>query len=144
MPLITRSAIVPYSVEQMFALVNNISAYPEFIPGCIASRVLAQHGCELTAEMNISKAGISKSFTTHNIIKKNKSIMMDLVEGPFSSLVGDWRFIQLSDDVSQVELYLNFELKNKFLDITLGKIFQEIANGMVMAFTRRAKEVYSA
>ncbi|AIN47490.1 ubiquinone-binding protein [Candidatus Palibaumannia cicadellinicola] len=144
MPLITRSVIVPYSAEQMFALVNNISAYSEFIPGCIASRVLTQHGSELTAEMNVSKAGISKSFTTHNIMNKNKSIIMDLVEGPFSSFAGDWRFIPLSDDVSQVELHLNFEFKNKLIDMALGKIFKEMANGMVMAFTRRAKEVYSA
>ncbi|AHF74643.1 Putative oligoketide cyclase/lipid transport protein [Candidatus Sodalis pierantonius str. SOPE] len=144
MPHITRSALVPYSAEQMFALVNDISAYPEFIPGCTASRVLEQNGSELTAEMNVSKAGISKSFTTRNVITENQSIVMRLVEGPFSSFAGDWRFIPLSEEASKVEFHLDFEFKNKLIELAFGRIFKEMANSMVMVFTRRAKEVYHA
>lgn len=142
MPHITRSALVPYSAEQMFTLVNDISAYPEFIPGCTASRVLEQNGSELTAEMNVSKAGISKSFTTRNVITENQSIVMRLVEGPFSSFAGDWRFIPLNEEASKVEFHLDFEFKNKLIELAFGRIFKEMANSMVMAFTRRAKKVY--
>ncbi|AKZ66096.1 Putative oligoketide cyclase/dehydratase [Candidatus Palibaumannia cicadellinicola] len=125
-------------------MVNDINAYHEFIPGCITSKILKQYdSSELTAEMNIYKAGISKSFTTHNIMKKNKSIMMDLVEGPFRSFFGYWHFIPLNEKLSKVELYLNFELKNQLINIALGQIFTEIVNSMIMAFTMRAKEVYS-
>lgn len=144
MPHITRSALVPYSAEQMFALVNDISAYPEFIPGCTASRVLEKNGSELTAEMNVSKAGISKSFTTRNVITENQSIVMRLVEGPFSSFAGDWRFIPLSEEASKVEFHLDFEFKSKLIELAFGRIFKEMANSMIMAFTRRAKEVYHA
>ncbi|OZI13808.1 ubiquinone-binding protein [Sodalis-like symbiont of Philaenus spumarius] len=144
MPHITRSALVPYSAEQMFALVNDISAYPEFIPGCTASRVLEQNGSELTAEMNVSKAGISKSFTTRNVITENQSIVMRLVEGPFSSFAGDWRFSPLSEEASAIEFHLDFEFKNKLIEMAFGRIFKEIVSSMVMAFTRRAKEVYHA
>lgn len=144
MPHITRSALVSYSAEQMFALVNDISAYPEFIPGCTASRVLEQNGSELTAEMNVSKAGISKSFTTRNVITENQSIVMRLVEGPFSSFAGDWRFIPLSEEASKVEFHLYFEFKNKLIELAFGRIFKEMANSMVMVFTRRVKEVYHA
>lgn len=142
MPHITRFALVPYSAEQMFALVNDISAYPEFIPGCTAIRVLEQNGCELTAEMNVSKAGISKSFTTRNVITEHQSIVMFLVEGPFSSFSGDWRFILLSEEASKVEFHLDFEFKNKLIELAFGCIFKEMANNMIMVFTRRAKEVY--
>lgn len=144
MPHISRSALVPYSAEQMFALVNDISSYPEFIPGCTSSRVLTQEGDQLTAEMKVAKAGISKTFTTRNVITDNQSIVMQLVEGPFSSFAGDWRFTALSPEASKVEFHLDFEFKNKLIELAFGHIFKEMANSMVQAFSRRAKEVYIA
>ncbi|AFP85225.1 ubiquinone-binding protein [secondary endosymbiont of Ctenarytaina eucalypti] len=142
MPHITGYALVPYSAAKMFALVNNISAYPTFIPGCTGSRVLAQNGSELTAEMNISKAGISKSFTTCNIITENQSIVMRLVDGPFSSFSGYWHFIPFGDEASKIEFNLDCEFNNTLITVTFKSFFKEIANNIVIAFTRRAKEVY--
>ncbi|WP_413721195.1 SRPBCC family protein [Sodalis sp. RH23] len=144
MPHISRSALVPYSAEQMFALVNDIRAYPEFIPGCTGSRVLAKEGNELTAEMDVSKAGISKTFRTRNVITDNESIVMRLVEGPFRSFAGDWRFTTLSPEACKVEFEMSFEFKNRLIELAFGPIFKEMANNMVQAFTQRAKEVYRA
>ncbi|XBS68835.1 SRPBCC family protein [Acerihabitans sp. KWT182] len=144
MPRISRSALVPYSAEQMFALVNDIHAYPEFIPGCTGSRVLGKEGNELTAEMDVSKAGISKTFVTHNVITDNESIVMRLVSGPFRRFAGDWRFTTLSPEACKVEFELDFEFKNKLIELAFGHIFKEMANSMVQAFTLRAKQVYSA
>ncbi|WP_213990029.1 SRPBCC family protein [Sodalis sp. dw_96] len=144
MPHISRSALVPYSVEQMFALVNDISAYPEFIPGCTGSRVLGKEGNELTAEMDVSKAGISKTFVTRNVITDNESIVMRLVSGPFRTFAGGWRFTTLSPEACKVEFELSFEFKNKLVELAFGHIFKEMANSMVQAFSLRAKEVYSA
>src|SRR5476649_2819764 len=142
MPHINRSALVPYSAEQMFALVNDIHAYPEFIPGCTSSRVVSKQGNELTAEMAVSKAGISKTFTTRNVITDNQSIVMRLVEGPFRSFAGDWRFTSLSQDACKIEFAMSFEFKNKLIELAFGQVFKEMANSMVQAFTKRAKEVY--
>ncbi|WP_413737456.1 SRPBCC family protein [Sodalis sp. RH21] len=142
MPHISRSALVPYSAEQMFALVNDIRAYPEFIPGCTGSRVLGKEGNELTAEMDVSKAGISKTFRTRNVITDNQSIVMRLVEGPFRSFAGDWRFTTLSPEACKVEFEMSFEFKSKLIELAFGPIFKEMANSMVQAFTQRAKEVY--
>lgn len=142
MPNITHSALVPYSIEQMFTLVNNINAYPEFIPGCTASRILEQNSKELTAKINISQSGISKSFTTRNLIINNQSIIMCLVEGPFTSFTGNWYFIPLNQKTSRLELHLDFEFKNKLIEIVCNCILEEITHNMVMAFTYRAKEIY--
>ncbi|TKI06792.1 SRPBCC family protein [Martelella alba] len=144
MPHISRSALVPYSVEKMFALVNDIRRYPEFIPGCTGSRVLGKEGNELTAEMDVSKAGISKTLVTRNVITDNQSIVMRLVEGPFRTFSGGWRFTTLSPDACKVEFELSFEFKSKLIELAFGRIFKEMTNGMVQAFTQRAKEVYSA
>ncbi|RNM05252.1 type II toxin-antitoxin system RatA family toxin [Dickeya undicola] len=144
MPKISRSALVPFSAEQMYKLVNDVSSYPAFLPGCTGSRVLSSSEREMTAAVDVSKAGISKTFTTRNTLIDNQSILMQLVDGPFRQLTGDWRFTPLSDDACKVELNLDFEFKNVLIEMAFGRIFKELANNMVQAFTQRAKEVYCA
>lgn len=85
MPQISRSALVPYSAEKMYNLVNDVDSYPQFLPGCVGSRVLNYANNEMTASVEVAKAGISKTFVTHNILKDNKSIKIQLVKGHFVS-----------------------------------------------------------
>ena len=144
MAQISRSALVPYSAEQMYQLVNDVDAYPEFLPGCSGSRVLSASEQEMTASVDVSKAGISKTFVTHNTLTNNQSIRMQLVDGPFRRLTGGWTFTPLGDDACKVELNLEFEFTNMLVELAFGRIFKELANSMVQAFTVRAKEVYRA
>ena len=143
MPQISRSALVPFSAEQMYKLVNDVISYPSFLPGCVGSRIISHHDDEMTAAVEVSKAGISKTFVTKNILEDNKCIHMQLVEGPFSKLSGGWRFIPLSADACKIEFHLDFEFTNKLIELAFGKVFKELANNMVQAFTLRAKVVYS-
>lgn len=144
MSQISRSALVPYSAEQMYRLVNDVDAYPEFLPGCTGSRVLDANEGQMTASVDVSKAGISKTFVTRNTLTHNQSIHMQLVDGPFRSLSGGWTFVSLGDDACKVELNLEFEFSNKLIELAFGRIFKELASSMVQAFTLRAKEVYRA
>ncbi|MBK0017803.1 type II toxin-antitoxin system RatA family toxin [Kosakonia sp. S58] len=144
MPQISRTALVPYSAEQMYQLVNDVDAYPQFLPGCTGSRILDSSPTEMTAAVDVSKAGISKTFTTRNTLEANKSILMHLVDGPFKSLSGGWTFSPLSSNACRVEFQLNFEFTNKLIELAFGRIFKELAANMVQAFTHRAKEVYRA
>jgi len=143
MPQISRSALVPFSVEQMYNLVNDVDAYPQFLPGCTGSRVLDKTDNSMTAAVDVAKAGISKTFTTKNTLTSNQSIDMQLVDGPFRKLMGGWHFTALSPEACKVELNLDFEFTNKLIELAFGKIFKELAGNMVQAFTQRAKEVYS-
>ncbi|EGJ2231799.1 ubiquinone-binding protein, partial [Salmonella enterica] len=88
MPQISRTALVPYSAEQMYQLVNDVQSYPQFLPGCVGSRVLESSPAQMTAAVDVSKAGISKTFTTRNQLTRNQSILMHLVDGPFKKLIG--------------------------------------------------------
>ncbi|MDT3413361.1 type II toxin-antitoxin system RatA family toxin [Kosakonia cowanii] len=144
MPQISRTALVPYSAEQMYQLVNDVDAYPQFLPGCTGSRILDSSPTEMTAAVDVSKAGISKTFTTRNTLEANKSILMHLVDGPFKSLSGGWTFSPLNSNACRVEFQLNFEFTNKLIELAFGRIFKELAANMVQAFTHRAKEVYRA
>lgn len=142
MPQISRTALVPFSAEQMYKLVNDVQSYPQFLPGCVGSRVLQSSSAEMTAAVDVSKAGISKTFTTRNILTSNQSILMQLVDGPFRSLVGGWKFTPLTSDACRIEFQLDFEFTNKLIELAFGRVFKELALSMVQAFTSRAKEVY--
>lgn len=142
MPSIEKSALVSYSAEQMFNLVNDIDSYPEFVPGCADSRVVEQNDDYKVASLQISKAGIQKTFTTRNRLIKPERIDMELVDGPFKKLTGGWVFKPLSEDACKVELKLDFEFSNRLLGMAFGKIFSEVTSRMVDAFVKRADQVY--
>lgn len=142
MPQISRTALVPYSAEQMYQLVNDVKSYPQFLPGCSGSRILDESASQMMAAVDVSKAGISKTFTTRNVLVSNQSIIMQLVDGPFKKLMGGWKFTPIGDDACRIEFQLDFEFTNKLIELAFGRIFKELAGNMVQAFTVRAKEVY--
>ncbi|MEZ8825845.1 SRPBCC family protein [Vibrio amylolyticus] len=143
MKQVSRSALVSFSAEQMYALVNDVSSYPEFLPGCSGSRVMESTPMTMVASVDVSKAGISKTFTTSNQLNHGESIIMNLVDGPFRSLTGGWYFTPLDESACKVELKLEFEFSNKMIELAFGKIFNELTSNMVSSFTQRAKQVYS-
>lgn len=142
MAQISRSALVPFSAGKMYQLVNDVDSYPQFLPGCTGSKILEQSEQQMTASVDVSKAGISKTFTTRNTLTENHRIAMQLVDGPFRKLSGGWIFTPLGDDACKVELNLDFEFSNMLVEMAFGRIFKELANNMVKAFSERAHEVY--
>ncbi|MBF8998999.1 MULTISPECIES: SRPBCC family protein [Vibrio] len=139
---VSRSALVSFSAEQMFHLVNDVASYPEFLPGCSGSRVIESTNEKMVASVDVSKAGIKKTFVTRNELRDGEAILMDLVDGPFKSLKGGWYFTPLDEHACKVELKLEFEFSSKMIEMVFGKIFNELTNNMVNAFTQRAKQVY--
>lgn len=143
MPLISRNALVPYTVEEMYQLVDDIESYPQFLPWCRSAEVLERKDDEVRACIEIAKGALNKSFTTLNRNQKNKIIEMRLVKGPFKHLEGFWRFDALKNaEASKISLDLDFEFENRLIAMAVGSIFNQIANTMVDAFTKRAVEVY--
>jgi ribosome-associated toxin RatA of RatAB toxin-antitoxin module len=143
MPQISRSALVMFSAQQMYDLVNDVSKYPEFLPNCSNAQIHSHDETEMSASVEISKAGIRKWFSTKNILTSGQAIEMRLLDGPFKKLSGGWRFTVLDEKACKVTLELDFEFTNKLVEMAFGKVFNELANNMVKAFTQRAKQVYS-
>lgn len=143
MPSIQRSALVAHSAEAMFNLVNDVAAYPQFLPGCSDSKILEASQDVMKASLLVAKTGIKQWFTTHNVLEPGKRIDMQLVDGPFRSLNGGWTFSALSEDACKIELNLEFEFSNKLAEMAFGKIFNSLASNMVQAFTERARSVYA-
>lgn len=142
MTLINKSALVPYTPAQMFALVDDIEAYPQFLPWCKHTRVLSRTEDEVRATIELSRGGVEKAFTTCNRNQKDKMIEMRLVEGPFKRLDGFWRFDALGEDGCKVSLDLEFEFSSRVLGMVVGPVFSQIANSLVDSFQQRAVDVY--
>jgi ribosome-associated toxin RatA of RatAB toxin-antitoxin module len=139
---VQRSALLPYSAAQMFQLVNDVNSYPEFVPWCVQCDVHNENENEKKATMNFAKRGISASVTTCNELETNKKITMRLQKGPFKHLVGTWDFHELDEHSCKVELDMQFSFSNRLYEVTLGPIFNQVANKLVSAFTERAKQLY--
>lgn len=141
---INRSALVPYSAQEMSALVVDIESYPRFLSWCKGARILSQNAKETIACLDIAYQGIHKSFTTRNERKGHEAIEMYLVKGPFSHLHGIWEFRQLEDAASKISLSLEFAFSDKMLDVAFKPAFIGVANGLVDSFTKRAIDLYGS
>jgi ribosome-associated toxin RatA of RatAB toxin-antitoxin module len=139
---VERSALVNYSAQQMFDLVNDIEAYPQFMDGCTGAKILARGEDWLEARLELSKAGVSQSFITRNQLQPPASMSLELVDGPFKYLRGVWRFSPLGETACKISFELEFELQNRLLGMAVGKLFEGISNKQVDAFCTRAKQVY--
>lgn len=141
MPTIHRTAIVPYSPEKMYQLVNAIADYPQFLPWCKASTIISASEDEIRANLLLARGGLEKSFTTCNRLQKNKMIEIRLLDGPFHHLEGFWQF-EAVEQGCHITLNLEFEFAGKLLSLAFGPVFNQVANSLVEAFSRRAQELY--
>jgi len=143
MASVEKSVLVPYSAEQMFALVDNVADYPRFLPWCGGASVTSVDGDTVHATVHIDYHHIKQSFTTENVRQAPHCIDITLKDGPFQHLDGSWHFIPLSDSACKIELELHYEFSHKLLEKVLGPIFHYITNSFVDAFVYRAEKVYA-
>ena len=145
MKTVKKSVLIWYSPQEMYVLVTNVDQYPQFLPWCDRARVLTSDGSGMTAEVGISFGGIRQTFTTRNQHVTDRQVVMQLVDGPFSRLDGEWNFIPLGDGsqrACKVELTLNYGFDNVTLGKLISPVFDKIAGSMVDAFVKRAAQVY--
>lgn len=142
MSSVSKSAVVPYTAEQMYNLVNDIDAYPEFLPWCTAAVVHSRAVDRLTASVSLATGKLKQTFTTENRMQPGQRIEVTLISGPFKYLQGYWIFENTGNKLCRIELKMDFEFKNTLLKLTLGAVFNQFMNSLVGAFITRAKQVY--
>lgn len=142
MASIHRSARVAYAAAQMFDLVSDVEAYPEFLHWCRAARVDRRGEDYVEATLSIGVRGIRKSFTTRNTFERPRRLVIELVSGPFRRLNGVWEFTDLEEGGSEVSLSLTFEVMPSPLSVVFSMVFEELARAQMAAFVQRAERVY--
>lgn len=142
MTRVYKTALLPYSAQEIFTLVNDISAYPKFLPWCKTVTIHSHTESEIVATIKMGGAGMEKTFTTSNVIKPYEWIEMRLLEGPFNHLKGYWNFHPLGENGCKVSLNMEFEITNPLLRLSLGPVFNKIVNNLVDAFVERANSLH--
>lgn len=139
---VKRSALVPYSADEIYRLVDDIDTYDDFLPWCVGARVSKRTKKSVQATLELEKGGVSKEFTTLNKLTPGRRIEMSLLDGPFNHLQGVWQFEPLSESACKVSLDIHYEFSNPVVDILFGPGFKEILASLVDAFVQRARDVY--
>ena len=132
---------MPFSAQTMYEIVNNVTAYPDFLPWCADVKILSQSETSMEAAILMKKAGVNHWFSTSNSLVKNKKIAMTLLDGPFKRLEGGWEFIELEDQASKITRKLDLEFSHGLGKKLIAPVFTRIANTMVDSFCARAHEV---
>ena len=139
---IERSALVTHSAQDMYGLVADVPAYPQFLSWCIASEVHEQSIDSQKASLTVRVAGIRQQFTTINTLFAHERVELQLLEGPFRNLQGEWSFIQLGQDGCKISLELEFEMMAGPMAVLFGTGFGKVANRLLDDFCKRAEEVF--
>lgn len=139
---ITRTALVLFPANHMYQLVADVASYPQFLSWCTASRLIESGEGWQVARLDIAIAGMSQSFTTRNQLQSGESLSMELLEGPFQQLSGEWRFEPRGSAGSKILLQLKFDFGGGLLSAAFRHGFANVADRLVNDFCLRAEEVY--
>jgi len=137
---------VPFSAEQMFALVADVERYPEFLPLCQGLRILSreQRGgeCVLDATMTVGYNAIRESFTSRVILRpQDNEISVAYLDGPFSHLDNRWRFRDAAGG-SHVHFFIDYVFASRMLGMVMGAVFDKAVRKYTDAFEARARILY--
>jgi ribosome-associated toxin RatA of RatAB toxin-antitoxin module len=137
---VKRSALIAESPARMYALINDIERYPEFVPWCAAARVDSRKEGEIVATLNIKRGPLRAEFTTRNLLEPDRRVLMQFVSGPFRVLEGLWTLSPLGELGCRVELEMRFEFANRVAGTLFEPLFEDTAASLVDAFVKRARE----
>lgn len=138
---VLRSALVGQSVQELYALINDVERYPEFVPWCERARVESRSDDEVVATLTISRGPLRTQFTTRNRLLPDREVRMKLERGPFDELEGAWTLTPIGDAGCRVTLALRFQFANRLSAALFEPLFEQTAASLVDAFVSRARAV---
>lgn len=142
MPQHSETRILPYRPEQIFALVRDVRAYPQFLPWCQGARVYDERGDVFTADVLIGYKMIREKYTSRVHCTAPSRIMVEYLTGPFQHLRNTWDFIPLASGACEVRFFIDFEFRSALLRRVASAVFHEVVRRMVSAFEARAHTLY--
>lgn len=126
----------------MFALVEDIESYPQFVPWVAGARMVERNEREVVGQLEMERAGLREKFTTRNVLSPPDRMELKLVDGPFKVLEGRWTFDAIGERGTRIGLVIRFEFANPMLSLMLSKSFEKSCAQLVDAFVGRARSVY--
>ncbi|MFQ5533219.1 MAG: type II toxin-antitoxin system RatA family toxin [Sphingomonadales bacterium] len=142
MPTHAEKRTIPYSCEQLFALVADVSKYPEFLPWCVGSRITRRVENTVYADLIIGFKVFRERFSSRVTLHHPNRIDVAYLKGPLKYLNNHWLFIDNGDGSCTIDFYVDFEFHSHLFQKLVGPLFNEAVRRMVAAFDARAHELY--
>jgi ribosome-associated toxin RatA of RatAB toxin-antitoxin module len=136
---VKRSALINKAPAEVFALINDIESYPQFLPWCTKARIESRSGSEMVATLGVRQGALHGEFTTRNTLEPPHRVHMQLLSGPFRHLEGEWRLTPIEGGGCRVELSMLFAFRNPFAALVLEPKFAATIGSLVEAFSTRAR-----
>ena len=138
---VKRTALVSQPPAVLFALINDIEAYPQFLPWCTHAQVLERTATHILATIGVRQGALSGEFTTRNTLESDRAINMHLVKGPFTALEGRWLLTAIEPAGCRVDFTVRFAFRNRLTAVLLEPLFAQTIGSLVDAFVQRARGV---
>ena len=151
MKQVKKKVLLWYTPHEIYQIVTDVEAYPQFLPWCERVELLARDEQGPTVRLHLAYSGIRHAFTTRNVQVPDESIHIELVDGPFSLLDGLWRLGTLKvpggpdgseSTACRIDFEMRYEFSNAILEVAISPVFDRIANTFVDSFVRRAEQVH--
>jgi coenzyme Q-binding protein COQ10 len=142
MPTHAEKRILPYTAEQMAALVADVEKYPEFLPWVRSVKILDRGETSFTATLEIGYKIFRETYTSMVTILYPHRIDVTYLKGPFKYLNNHWVFNRLEGDRVEIDFYIDFEFHSSFLQSLLQPVFKEAVKMMIATFEKRAESLY--
>jgi coenzyme Q-binding protein COQ10 len=133
---------LPYTPEQLFDLVADVEKYPEFLPWCVAARILSKSETEIVADLSVGYKVFRETFRSRVHLTPKTRIDVEYITGPFHSLNNHWNFKEAPDFGTNIDFFIDFEFRNRFFQSATQAIFEGVFNQMLHSFEKRAQQLY--
>lgn len=133
---------LPYTSEQLYDLVVDIEKYPEFLPWCVAVRILSKSETELIADLSVGYKMFRETFRSRVLLTPKTRVDVEYITGPFHHLNNHWTFKEVSGKGTNIDFFIDFAFRNSLFQSATQMVFEGAFNQMLGAFERRAHQIY--
>lgn len=144
MPRHSETRHLPYTPEQLFALVADVDRYDEFLPWVTAVRIKSDSETEMVADLIVGFNAFKERFTSKVTKERPGHIHVEYVDGPLKYLKNEWRFDAVPGGGTNVYFSVDFAFKNRIFEALAGQMFDRALRRMTGAFEARAHELYGS
>jgi len=122
-------------------LVADVEKYPEFLPWCVASRILSKSETEIVADLSVGYKLFRETFRSRVHLTPKSRIDVEYITGPFNSLNNHWTF-RPAPGGTHVDFFIDFEFRNSLFQSATQQVFEVAFNQMLNSFEKRAQKLY--
>jgi coenzyme Q-binding protein COQ10 len=142
MPRHSETQHLPFTPEQLFDLVADVSRYDEFLPWVVAVRIRSSSETETVADLVVGFNAFKERFTSRVVKERPGRICVDYIEGPLKYLHNEWKFDPSADGGTDVHFSVDFAFKSRLFETLAGSMFDRALRRMTNAFEQRAAVLY--